>query len=320
MTFWFTGPNTVKGQNPYFNQGTIIRQLNNPALLGMGRFDINSASRISTNIQAQWLSLERRLVTNAIEGDIIANNNTSFGINLYSTDLFSGNNNNSSYKHFSTGLSYCYSIKLKNGNLNLALNGQFSNFNFGTDNFLWEDQIDPGMTGFELPTKEPINQLTINAVHFSAGVLYHNKNLFLGGAVFNINQPNISFYNQNNQKIQSRFVVNGGMVFETKRLMIIPNVICYLQGDNFTISENINFRKGNIYYGLGLKQNTAFGQVAHSINGNFGYRKGSWFFNYSNNVNLTIRVANNPMTHELGICYLLPSSSKKQTSLYLPTE
>ena len=118
MTSWVSKPNSVKGQNPYFNQGTIIRQLNNPALLGMGRFDINPASRISTNIQAQWLSLERRLVTNAIEGDIIANNNTSFGVNLYSTDLFSGTNNNSSYKHFSTGLSYCYSIKLKNGNLN----------------------------------------------------------------------------------------------------------------------------------------------------------------------------------------------------------
>ena len=310
----------LNAQNPNFNQSYNVRQLTNLAFIGMGMYDAQRASRIATNIQARWLSLDRRLTTNAIEGDIIANENTSWGINLYSTDLFAGTTGNSSYNHFSAGLNYCYSIKLSNGGIQLALNGQYSNFNFGVENFLWEDQINPTMTGFELPTNEPLAKLSVNAIHFSIGALYSQPNYFIGAALYNINQPNISFYNESNQRIESRVVLQAGLNLGNSRFNIIPSINAYLQGGLVSISEDINFRKGNIYYGFGLKQNSMENQISHSVMGNFGYRKGNWFFNYSNNTNLSLRVANNPMIHEIGITYLLPSRFSSIHSVKLPLE
>ena len=310
----FCSPSILIGQNPIFSQMYTQRYLSNPAMVGNGSIDGIGIGRISSGIKAQWMSLESRLYTQSLSYDApIKANNSSWGIGAFMTDLNSGSIEQSKYSHFSGTLSYAYNIPLKKMNLKFGLSAQFSSITFGKNNFLWEDQINESMTGFVKPTQEPISQLTKNVVHASAGALIYGKKGFFGLAVHNVNEPNISFFSDQNQTIQRKFLVHGGLVFDNifNHAVLTPNFAYSKQGNVQSALFSTNLKLDNLQLGLGTQYVSAYGNSAWSVTNYFGYRYDKYFIGYSTDWNLSLNYGSIPIIHEFSVLILLNKKEKK---------
>ena len=310
----FCSPSILIGQNPIFRQMYTQRYLSNPAMVGNGSIDGIGIGRISSGIKAQWMSLESRLYTQSLSYDApIKANNSSWGIGAFMTDLNSGSIEQSKYSHFSGTLSYAYNIPLKKMNLKFGLSAQFSSITFGKNNFLWEDQINESMTGFVKPTQEPISQLTKNVVHASAGALIYGKKGFFGLAVHNVNEPNISFFSDQNQTIQRKFLVHGGLVFDKifNHAVLTPNFAYSKQGNVQSALFSTNLKLDNLQLGLGTQYVSAYGNSAWSVTNYFGYRYDKYFIGYSTDWNLSLNYGSIPIIHEFSVLILLNKKEKK---------
>ncbi len=310
----FCSPSILIGQNPIFRQMYTQRYLSNPAMVGNGSIDGIGIGRISSGIKAQWMSLESRLYTQSLSYDApIKANNSSWGIGAFMTDLNSGSIEQSKYSHFSGTLSYAYNIPLKKMNLKFGLSAQFSSITFGKNNFLWEDQINESMTGFVKPTQEPISQLTKNVVHASAGALIYGKKGFFGLAVHNVNEPNISFFSDQNQTIQRKFLVHGGLVFDKifNHAVLTPNFAYSKQGNVQSALFSTNLKLDNLQLGLGTQYVSAYGNSAWSVTNYFGYRYDKYFIGYSTDWNLSFNYGSIPIIHEFSVLILLNKKEKK---------
>jgi len=304
----------LAGQNPIFRQMYTQRYLTNPAMIGNGSIDGNGIGRISSGIKAQWMSLESRLYTQSLSYDApIRSNNSSWGIGAFMTDLYSGSIEQSKYSHFSGALTYAYNIPLKKLNIKFGLSAQFSSITFGRNNFLWEDQINESMTGFLKPTQEPLSQLTKNVVHASAGALIYGKKGFLGLAVHNVNEPNISFFSNQNQTIQRKFLVHGGMVFDKlfNHATLIPNFAYSKQGNVQSALFSTNVKLDNLQLGMGTQYVKAYGNSAWSVTNYLGYRYDKYFIGYSTDWNLSFNFGSIPVIHEFSVLILLNKKEKK---------
>ncbi len=317
----FCSPSILIGQNPIFRQMYTQRYLTNPAMVGNGSIDGIGIGRISSGMKAQWMSLESRLYTQSLSYDApIKANNSSWGIGAFMTDLNSGSVEQSKYSHFSGTLSYAYNIPLKKMNLKFGLSAQFSSITFGKNNFLWEDQINESMTGFVKPTQEPISQLTKNVVHASAGALIYNKKGFLGLAVHNVNEPNISFFSDQNQRIQRKFLIHGGLVFDKifNHAVLTPNFAYSKQGNIQSALFSTNLKLDNLQLGVGTQYVSAYGNKAWSVTNYFGYRYDKYFIGYSTDWNLSFNYGSIPVIHEFSVLILLNRKEKKLISNPFP--
>ena len=198
-------------------------------------------------------------------------------------------------------------------NLKFGLSAQFSSITFGKNNFLWEDQINESMTGFVKPTQEPISQLTKNVVHASAGALIYGKKGFFGLAVHNVNEPNISFFTDQNQTIQRKFLVHGGLVFDKifNHAVLTPNFAYSKQGNVQSALFSTNLKLDNLQLGLGTQYVSAYGNSAWSVTNYFGYRYDKYFIGYSTDWNLSFNYGSIPIIHEFSVLILLNKKEKK---------
>jgi len=317
----FFSPSILIGQNPIFRQMYTQRYLTNPAMVGNGSIDGIGIGRISSGIKAQWMSLESRLYTQSLSYDApIKANNSSWGIGAFMTDLNSGSVEQSKYSHFSGTLSYAYHIPLKKINIKFGISAQFSSITFGKNNFLWEDQINESMTGFVKPTQEPLSQLTKNVVHASAGALIYNKKGFLGLAVHNVNEPDISFFSDQNQRIQRKFLIHGGLVFDKifNHAVLTPNFAYSKQGNIQSALFSTNLKLDNLQLGVGTQYVSAYGNKAWSVTNYFGYRYDKYFIGYSTDWNLSFNFGSIPVIHEFSVLILLNKKDKKLISNPFP--
>jgi type IX secretion system PorP/SprF family membrane protein len=302
----------LQAQNPQFRQLYAQRHLTNPALVGLGSVNSEAASRITSGTKAQWLGISNRLYTQTLSFDSpVKKNNTSWGVSAFTTDLNSGADKMSKYSHFSASLTYAYDIKINAYQLKLGLTTQFSSFSFGKDQFLWEDQINQANTGFVNPTSEPLNKITRNAVHVSAGALFYGKKGFLGFSAYNINQPDISFYGDGVQNLPLNLSIQGGTKIYTSPTgtEIIPSFNYLIQqqtvlGKQESVHSRsimFNAKRSNFRLGLGAQNTQAFDRQAWSINYYFGARYDKYYFAYSNDWNVSLKNTGVPVTHEFSL-------------------
>src|SRR5574343_1248560 len=273
----------LHGQFPTFRQQFAQRSLLNPALIGTSQVNQQDAVRIGSGTKAQWLGISSRLATQNLAFDMpISNTNMAWGINLYATDLYSGSENQSKYSHFSATAQYAYSIPIKKSRLRAGLSLQYSSFSFGKDRFLWEDQINASNTGFVLPTQEPLNKLTRNVFHASAGIMYFNTRGFIGVSAYNINQPKIGFYDENSQTIPLRYSSVAGFRITSSdaNTVLIPSVNYAFQDGLHSTSFMLNTQFTNFRAGAGVQQARNYAQTAWSVNYYFGARYDRYYVGY----------------------------------------
>lgn len=294
----------LHGQFPTFRQQFAQRSLLNPALIGTSQVNQQDAVRIGSGTKAQWLGISSRLATQNLAFDMpISNTNMAWGINLYATDLYSGSENQSKYSHFSASAQYAYSIPIKKSRLRAGLSLQYSSFSFGKDRFLWEDQINASNTGFVLPTQEPLNKLTRNVFHASAGIMYFNTRGFIGVSAYNINEPKIGFYDENSQTIPLRYSAVAGFRITSSdaNTVLIPSVNYAFQDGLHSTSFMLNTQFTNFRAGAGVQQARNYAQTAWSVNYYFGARYDRYYVGYSNDWNLSMQGQGIPVTHEFSL-------------------
>jgi len=306
----------TNAQNPIFRQSYSHRILTNPALIGTGHIDFGEAARIVSGTKAQWLGLnKKRMYTQNISVDMPAGStNTSWGFSAFTTDLNSGNSDQSKYSHFSGMLAYAYNIRLRKTRLKLGMTAQFSSFTFGKEQFFWDDQINESMSGFVKPTAEPLAQITKNVFHASAGAVFYAEKGFLGVSAFNLNEPDISFYEGTNQKIPLKFHVIGGLNFkkEFDNYAIIPTASYTHQSDVQSISLMVNVNYLNFRVGAGAQNTIAYQGKAWALNHYFGARFKNYFVSYCTDWNLSINNASVPVTHEITLMVLPALKMRKR--------
>lgn len=313
LGFVYLNPLILKAQNPVYRQAYGQRHLTNPALIGTGQINNQATARISSGTKAQWFALGKRLFTQSVSIDSkIGESNAAFQFGAFATDYLSGSENRSKYSHFSINSGYAYDLKLGNDwYLSAGLSLQFSSFTFGKDQFFWEDQINAANTGFVKPTQEPTSLLTKNVFHASAGGMLYGKNGFLGVSVMNINQPDISFFEEGGQNIPMNISIQAGWkVFTSPSdFEIIPSAMYQIQSDLQSRSIMLNGRKNNFRMGLGVQNTQQLNQQAFSLNYYFGGRYDIYYVGYSNDWNFSVNNAALPLTHEFTVL-IFPYSTK----------
>lgn len=314
-------PYFVEGQNPLFRQLYTHRYLTNPSMVGMGSLEGMSVGRIASGTKAQWLSIDSRLVTQSFSFDApIKDNNASWGAGLFLTDLHSGGGDQSKYSHFSGSLNYAYNIPLKKINLRFGLCAQYSSLSFGVDQFQWEDQVNANLTGFVNPTLEPLQKQTKNVIHASAGALAYNHKGFIGISVFNVNEPNISFFEGQSQTLTRKYFVHGGFVLDHlfNHAVLIPNASYSVQGEVSAAQFNTNVKMENLQVGIGVQNVKGYGNSAWAFTNYLGFRYDKYFVGYSNDWNLSFNLGSIPVTHEISVVVLLNRKNSKPTKNSLP--
>lgn len=307
---------SVMAQNPTFRQLYSQRHLTNPALIGTGQINNIQTARISSGTKAQWFALGKRLFTQSVSIDSrIGETNAAYQVGALASDYLSGSENRSKYSHFSTNAGYAYDIKLKTQHhLKLGLSLQFSSFTFGSEQFLWEDQINAANTGFIKPTEEPISTLTKNVFHASAGAMYYSDKVFFGVSAMNINQPDISFFEEGSQTLPMNIFVQAGWKAATSKsgFEFIPSIMYQIQGNMHSRSLMLNGRKNNFRMGAGLQNTENLDQQAFSFNYYFGARYGIYYVGYSNDWNFSVKNSALPLTHEFSLI-IFPYQTKGES-------
>jgi type IX secretion system PorP/SprF family membrane protein len=309
----FQGTPKLRAQNLQFRQSFAQRTLLNPALIGTGQLNDEQTARISSGTKGQWLGLGKRLFAQSIAMDApISNTNAAFSAGVYTTDLISGSEGRSRYSHISAHLGYAYELKIsKNLYLKGGINTQFSSFNFGAEQFFWEDQINASNTGFLIPTQEPNAQITKNVFHASAGLLLYGSKGYFGVAALNVNQPDISFFEEGGQNIPLNINIHAGYeIFESESgTKIIPSAAYSILPEAQSRSLMINGVRDNFRMGLGLQNTEAFSAQSYSVNYYFGARYDKYYIGYANDWNLSVKNSSIPLTHEISII-IFPYSTK----------
>jgi type IX secretion system PorP/SprF family membrane protein len=296
---------TLEAQNVQFRQSFAQRVFSNPALIGTGLINDEQTMRISSGTRAQWLGLGKRLFSQSLAFDApIKETNASFSAGVFTTDFLSGSQGKSKYSHWSGHLGYAYDLKInKNLFLKTGLNVQFSSLNFGIERFNWEDQINATNTGFLLPTQEPVSQLTKNVIHASAGFVLYGSKGFLGVSAFNINQPDISFFEEGNQKLPLNISIMAGyeILESASGTKIVPSLNYHITPQTQIRAVTANILKDNFRMGVGFQNTEALNRQAYAFNYYFGARYDRYYIGYSNDWQLSIANSGLPLTHEISI-------------------
>lgn len=310
------------GQNPQFRQLYTHRAYTNPAMIGLGNYDQIQATRIASGVKAKWVGINRRLNTTYLSGDIATKENASFGLNLDATDFLSSakGSREYSFKHFHAAATYSYLLKANSVNYKFGLSLDLSNFSFGSANFVWGDQINEEMTAFNKQTNEPLDNLSQTNLHAAVGALALGKRWFAGVAVFNVNQPNISFYEQSPQPLYRKFIIHGGYKFSRSfsNLVFTPTVFFSSQNTTNQMAIDANFQQGNLFYGGGARRVTFNNTNANSFHLYSNFRKDVWMIGYDLDFNISLNNNSLPLSHEFSILYLIPSKKSRKAIYQLP--
>ncbi|MDA8629582.1 PorP/SprF family type IX secretion system membrane protein [Bacteroidia bacterium] len=313
----------LTAQNVEFRQNYTHRSFLNPALIGLGNYDNQQATRLISGFKAKWVGLNRRLNSTYLNSDFSYNKNTSFGFNLDATEFISSQKLDRAYsfKHFHSSLTYAYLINTDAMNMKFGLSFDISNFSFGSANFIWGDQINQDMTAFSNPTKEPIENLNQTALYSSVGCFLFKRDWFFGAATFNVNQPDISFYGSSSQPIYRKYVIHGGYQFERKFSNLIFTPTFYFTSQNKTNQFGVDatFNRGNLFYGSGYREFRQQQNSAKSLHAFLNLRQAKWVFGYDLDLNISMSNAYLPLTHEFFLLYLIRSKKQQKAIYQLPT-
>lgn len=164
--------------------------------------------RVGANYRNQWAALPVPYTTMDVFGDLKIggngesqhNNWLGLGGAIFNDKAGSGN-----LSLLQLQLSMAYHLNLsKKSMLSFGLSGAYVQRSVNYDNLTFDTQWDGFSFNGHLPNGEKVGILKTNYITFAAGFNYAyipNEAVYikLGGGVANVNQPNETFYNSNNQ-------------------------------------------------------------------------------------------------------------------------
>lgn len=235
------GTGFSQAQDPQFSQFYANPLFLNPALTGS-----IECGRAVLNYRNQWPSLSNAYVSyNASYDQYIPGIRSGIGIFAMSDRQGDGALVRNSISAF-----YSYKLKVSESILiSFGVQGSYYQAKLDQSKLVYGDQIDPTTGEIYKDTDEPpVTNDNIGVVDFSAGAAMTFKDQwFLGLAVHHLTQPNMSFYDDPNNKLPMKYTVHGGITINASQGMlgndddddyVIKPQILYMQQEQF---RQLNF-------------------------------------------------------------------------------
>jgi type IX secretion system PorP/SprF family membrane protein len=300
-------------QDPEFSQFYANPLYLNPALAGS-----NICPRLVLNYRNQWPALANSFVTyNASYDQYIEKIFGGIGI-LVNMD----NAGDGILK--TTSASLMYAFRLRAGNnfyIQMALQGSYVQKSLNWNKLQFEDQIDP-QQGFVYPTAEtPPDRTSVGFPDFSAGIVFGWKNLMHGGlAVHHLTEPNMAFYNQNQNKLPMKITGHLGMNFnlagggvgfgeEEPRFYISPNLLYQQQGPWHQINAGLYVVRLPIVLGAWFRHNF---ENADAVIALVGIQYQNLNVGYSYDMTLSQLKSNTGGAHEVSVAWKFNCIEKRR--------
>ncbi len=208
----------VHAQDPHFSQYFASPLTLNPAMTGK----INGDHRLSTNFRNQWWSTGNPFLTNTISYDtkimqdrIPEDDIMGAGILALYDQAMSGG-----YKNINVSASMAYHKALgMEGSSKISAGFQLS---YGTrvldySKLDFSNQFNGLGFDTNIPSNESFGINRKSYVDVNTGVLYtyetENTDFYIGGSVYHITRPNISFLQDADFRLPMRYTIHGGSNF-----------------------------------------------------------------------------------------------------------
>ena len=194
-----------KAQDPQFSQFYANPLYLNPALAGA-----TECARLNLNYRNQWPSLTKAFITYSISYDqSISSINSGFGVLVLNDRQGDG-----ALSTTLVGAFYSYNLRITEGLFMLfGVEGKYYQERLDWDKLIFADQIN-SVTGSISPisNQTPPEKSNISIADFSVGtVLAYYDKFFVGFAADHITQPNLSFYDNVDNKLPIKYTAHGGI-------------------------------------------------------------------------------------------------------------
>ncbi|HBH25468.1 MAG TPA: hypothetical protein DDY13_18885 [Cytophagales bacterium] len=308
---------TIHAQDALFTQFTAIPMYLNPGLTGS-----TLEYRASMISRVQWPGAATKpFFTNAIGFDYNNNNlNSGFGA-LITTDMAG----ESRYRSTTANLLYSFRIATKKGwiirpGLNFGVGVrdiQFDNLVFGNQLNLrgQNDQVITDDTYVDADER-------VSYFDFGTGAVMYNQKVWFGGAIFHLNQPNISMVEGDDQ-LPLRWTLHGGITFPLYNTMrkdktipeLAPTFLYQNQGkfDQLDVGLYVyyaSFQFGLWYRGLPVaEKESAYSDALSFL---FGYNSEQFDFSYSYDFITGDLRGNTGGAHELSVRFKFYANAKRK--------
>jgi len=305
-----------KAQDPEFSQFYANPLYLNPALAGS-----NICPRLVLNYRNQWPGLSKSFVTyNASYDQYIDKIFGGVGV-LLNVD----NAGDGMLKTTQASLMYAYHLQAaKHFYINMAVQGTFYQKSLNWSKLQFGDQIDPQL-GFVLPSGEtPPDNTSVIVPDFSAGLVFGWKGIIHGGvAAHHLTQPDLAFYDQNENKLPMKltghFGVNisldrsgmgGGLSEEDgPKFYLAPNILYQQQGEFHQLNAGVYVVRLPIIVGGWFRHNF---ENADAVIALVGINYKSLKIGYSYDITLSKLQSNTGGAHEVSLAWQFPCIERKR--------
>ncbi len=225
----------LQAQDPHFSQIINAPVLLNPALTGV----MNSDARVMINYRSQWASVSTPFQTMAMAIDFSPlryafNTDDILGVGMY---IMRDKAGLSELSQTQVQLNLAFSKSLNGqGNNYLSIGGQmgYGNQNINFQNLTFDNQIEGNVLNTSLSSGE-VNLLQgLDYWDVSAGVSWAYKPeksqaYYLGASIFHINEPKVSFMDDDTELLYRKYTVYAGLEFRLNYLVSLMPRTFYLQ-------------------------------------------------------------------------------------------
>lgn len=234
LTTWgLTFSAEIHAQDVHFSQFYNSPLTLNPALTGA----IETDQRLALIHRSQWQSLGAPFRTFAFSYDAPILRGKMKGRYLgIGGSAYSDKAGKSGFGDQQANLSIAYGLRSTNDAiLAFALQGGYGQRSAVLDGMRWDAQYNGSGYDPSRPTGESVASASTAFVDLSAGLLWQqmesrNMQWSLGCSVFHLNQPEVSLFSTNTDRLMRRFTVHGATRITTKRWVYLPKFYGSQQG------------------------------------------------------------------------------------------
>jgi type IX secretion system PorP/SprF family membrane protein len=236
----FSGATFVRGQDAAFTQFYANPLFLNPALTGN-----TECGRVHLNYRNQWPSLGNAYTTYSVAYDqSLPDIKSGFGFLVMNDQQGDG-----AFNRTRAGAFYSYKLQI-NAETMLSFGMQAA---FYQESIKWDELIFASDIS-DIGTETPPENLTINTVDFSTGVLLGIRDeMFFGVAADHLSQPTLTLYDDENSYLPLKVSAHAGVNINATTgllgggresdLLIQPNLLFMQQGDFSQLNLGVYINK-----------------------------------------------------------------------------
>jgi len=196
---------TAKAQDPQFSQFYANPLYLNPALAGA-----TECARVNLNYRNQWPSLTSAFITYSVTYDQnLPSVNSGFGLILMNDRQGDGALNTTII-----GAIYAYNLQISEGLfIRFGAEARYYQQRLDWDKLVFADQINPINGSISnISNQTPPENTNVATADFSFGtVIRYYDQFFLGFIADHLTQPNLSFYDNPDDKLPIKYTAHGGV-------------------------------------------------------------------------------------------------------------